>query len=98
MANYDISQQTKPRSDSAYIELFFTQKNKDLYAIVPAFSPVVTIRDITFPSTATVSILGYNKKMAWKQKGKDVVIDLSNWQPGDLPNETFVIKLKNAIP
>lgn len=98
MANYDITQQIKPRSDSAYIELFFTQKDKDIYAVVPAFTPAIYIRNITLPSNTSISILGNNKKINWKQKGKDVVIDLSNWQPGDLPNETFVIKLKNAIP
>ena len=84
-----------PKKDSAYIEAFFTKKGNDFYCILPSYRKNITIKDVQLPAGSTTSILGSNVKCNWKQKGKDVFIDLSNLRPGDIsPTGIFVIKVK----
>jgi alpha-L-fucosidase len=97
MANYDVSEMIKPKKDTAHIEQFFTRKGKDLYCIVPAYQSQIRVRNFKAPAGTTVSLLGPNKKLQWKQSGNDCIIDLSAMKPGDVPAELFVIKLQNAL-
>lgn len=94
MANYNISQMVKPSKEYAHIEMFFTKKTDTLYCIVPTFEQQVRIRNYTPAKNAEVSVLGYKKKISWKQDGKDCVINLSGVYPGDIPQGMFVIRVK----
>jgi alpha-L-fucosidase len=95
MAAYRVANLVVPKKDSAYIEAFFTKKGNDFYCILPAYQKNITIKNVKLPTNTTTSILGSNVKVAWKQKGKDVLIDLSNLRPGDIsPTGIFVIKLQ----
>jgi len=95
MANYNVAKLVVPKSDSAYIETFFTKKGNDIYCIVPSYRNTLTIRDLKLPSSATASILGADVKTNWKQKGKDVVIDLTAIKPNSISSSgIFVVKLK----
>jgi alpha-L-fucosidase len=95
MANYNVAKLVVPQSDSAYIETFFTKKGNDIYCIVPSYRNTLTIRDLKLPSSATASILGADVKTNWKQKGKDVVIDLTAIKPNSISSSgIFVVKLK----
>lgn len=97
MAGYSISDQVKPSKRTAYIECFFTTKNKNLYCVIPSYIPQVRLRNFNAPAGTTVSILGSNKKLVLKQMGKDCIIDISQFKPGEVPAELFVVKLTNAL-
>jgi alpha-L-fucosidase len=96
MSGYDINQLIKPDSNRAFIQSFFTKKGKDIFCILPSYSAQLKITNLKMPPAATAAILGNGKALQWKQAGNDVVIDLSKLKPGDIPEQLFVIKLKNA--
>lgn len=97
MAGYSISEQIKPNKDHAHIEAFFTSKGKDLFCIIPNYSPQIRLRNFKAAASATVNILGSSKSLVLKQSGNDCIIDLSGMKPGDITSELFVVKLKNAL-
>jgi alpha-L-fucosidase len=95
MAAYKVANLVVPKKDTAYIEAFFTKKENDVYCILPSYRTSITIKDLKLPTTTQTTILGSNVKCTWRQKGKDVLIDLSHLRPGDIsPTGIFVIKLK----
>ena len=77
MANYDISELTKPKKDEAHIEFFFTRKGKNLYCIVPSYTPQIRIKNFKALTGANALLLSGNKPVRWKQEGNDCIIDLS---------------------
>ncbi len=95
MSNYNVAKLVIPQKDSAYIETFFTKKGNDIYCIIPSYRNNITIRDVKLPSNAIASVLGANVTCKWKQKGKDVVIDLTGLKPNSISSSgIFVVKLK----
>jgi alpha-L-fucosidase len=95
MSAYNVAKLVVPQSDSAYIETFFTKKGNDIYCIVPSYRNSLTVRDLKLASSATASVLGADVKTNWKQKGKDVVIDLTSLRPNSISSSgIFVVKLK----
>jgi alpha-L-fucosidase len=98
MADYSIAKMVIPRKDSAYVECFFTKKNKDLFCILPSYSSNLKLKNIKFSPLVKASVLGSSKVIPWKQQGMNVLIDLSAIKPGDIsPTGVFVIKLSNAL-
>lgn len=97
MAGYSVSKLVKPGKDNAYIEAFFTAKNKDLFCIVPGYSATIKLRNFKPAAGTAISILGNSRSLSFKQTGNDCIINLSGLQPGEMPAELFVIKLKNAL-
>ena len=91
--NYDVNEWVKPSKEHAHIEMFFTRKDNDLFAIVPRFTPTVTIRDVKLKPGSTVSIPGSGKQPLWKQQGNSLLVDLSAFRPGDLPTDIFTIRV-----
>ncbi len=96
MSGYDVSKLIKPDENSAHIEMFFTQKNKNLYCIIPAYRSKVTIQNFTPAKNTHIRIPGYKKSVSWKQKNKDCEIDLSSLQPKAL-KVPLVIALENSL-
>ncbi len=98
MADYSIARMVVPKKDTANIECFFTQKNHDLYCILPNFIKKFTLRDVNLPSTSYATIVGSNKKINWQKKGTNVTVDLSTLNPGELSGTgIFVLKITDAI-
>lgn len=98
MASYSAAKMVIPNKDTAYVQCFFTQKNKDLYCIMPAYQQQLKLNNTKLFAKTVVSVLGTSKKITAKQTGKDVIIDLSALRPGDISSsDVFVIKLANAI-
>ncbi len=97
MSGYSVSKLIKPNKDNAHIEGFFTVKKKDLFYIVPSYSPRIRLRNFKPAAGTIVSVLGSSKPISFSQSGNDCIIDLSRLQPGDLSSGVFVIKLKNAL-
>lgn len=96
MAGYSISRMVEPHKDQAYVEAFFTKKNKDLYVILPTYVKQFTLRDIPVAAGAKVTILASGKAVPTKRKGQFLVLDLSGFKPGDLPAKHLVFKIENA--
>ena len=95
MANYNVAKLVQPQKDSAYIETFFTKKGDAIYCIVPSYRNTLTIRDLKLPSHSTASILGSEVKINWKQKAKDIELDLTTLKPNSISSSgIFVVKLK----
>jgi alpha-L-fucosidase len=93
MSDYRVADLVVPKKDSAYIEAFFTKKGNDFYCILPSYKKSITLKNVQLPTNTEISILGSQTKIQWKQKGKNVFIDLSHLQPGDISNTgIFVIK------
>ncbi|WPU97076.1 alpha-L-fucosidase [Mucilaginibacter sabulilitoris] len=97
MAGYSITQLVKPQKDTAYVEAFFTVKNKDLFCILPTYTPTFKLRNFHAKANGTATILGTGKSLKLKNTDKDCVIDLSGLKPGDASAELIVLKLNNAL-
>ncbi len=98
MAGYSVAEMVIPKKDTAHIECFFTQKNKDIYCIIPSYTKRLTVKNIKPLATAKAILLGTSKSVSWKQKDKNIVVDLSTMSPGDISTSgIFVIKIANAI-
>lgn len=93
--SYDITQLVKP-GKTAHIEMFFTRKGNNLYAIVPRYSPKITIQGVTAGKALKVSIPGLNRRIPFMLEKNNLMVDLSGLRPGDLPYGIFVIKMENA--
>lgn len=98
MADYSAAKMVTPRKDTAHIECFFTQKNRDIYCIVPSYRSSLLLKNITAAAGSKATILGTDKSLPWKQQGKNAVIDLSRVEPNDISlSGIFVIKVSNAL-
>ncbi len=98
MAGYSIAEMVKPRDNLAHVEAFFTTKDKDLFCILPAYMPQFRLHNFKAPAGAKAVILGRgNKVLPLKNNGGDCVIDLSGLEPGDVPGELFVIRIKDGL-
>ena len=96
MSDYRVADLVVPHKDSAFIESFFTKKGKDFYCILPSYKKSITLKNVQLPVNTQTSILGSTAKIVWKQKGKNLLIDLSSLQPGDISNTgIFVIKFSS---
>lgn len=98
MAAYSATQLVVPKKDTAHIECFFAKKGKDLYCILPSYSSQIVLRDLKLPSGAKATVMGTGTKCSWKQKGANIMLDLSALRPGDISGTNiFVVKLANAL-
>jgi alpha-L-fucosidase len=96
MSGYDIGKLTSPGGGNAHIEMFFTQKGKNLYCIIPNYKSRVNIREFRPAGGMEISLLGYNQKINWVQKGNGCEIDLSSLQPQTVKTP-LVIELRNSL-
>jgi alpha-L-fucosidase len=91
MSDYRVANLVVPKNDTAYIETFFTKKGNDFYCILPSYKKSITLKDIQLPINTKSSILGCQTKIQWKQKGKNVEVNLSQLQPGDISNTGILV-------
>ena len=97
--DYDIIAQTvSPPPGQARKEIFFTQRDCIVYAIVPSFpDESLTIRDLALSDDANVTLLGHDAALKWRQSGNDVVVEVPAVGPGDIEStEAFVFRLVDA--
>ncbi|HTQ66508.1 MAG TPA: alpha-L-fucosidase [Puia sp.] len=86
-----------PDPGFAVREIFFTSKNKDLYAILPQWpaSGKVILKDMHFTSQK-VSLLESGRALKFSNKGNNVEIQLPEFEPSKLKSEyAYVIKIEN---
>lgn len=97
MAGYSTAKLVEPKKDVAYVELFFTQKGKDLYAFLPKYQSKVILKNYRVKSNTSVSVLGSNKVLKAKNIGNNCEVDLSGFRPGEIPGDLLVLKFKNML-
>lgn len=97
MAGYSAAKLVEPKADVAHVELFFTMKDKDLYAFLPKYQSKVVLKDYNIKSNTTVTILGSSKVLKAKNIGKNCEVDLSGFKPGEIAGELLVLKFKNIL-
>lgn len=69
-------------------EIFFTRNDSSLFAICPVFpDDTLVITDLTLPSQATVTMLGVDSELDWKQTDAGVEIDVPPMNPSRIPCE-----------
>lgn len=97
MADYSAAKMVTSRKDTAHIECFFTQKEKDIYCIVPSYRSHLLLKNITAAAGSKAVILGTDKPLPWMQQGKNIFINFSGMEPNDISSSgIFVIKLSNG--
>ncbi len=79
----------QPKPGNAVKQLFFTRKGNTLFALTPGWpeGDVLTVRDVLASPDTQLSLLGCKKKLAWKQVGDNIEIDLGPIGVRDLPCE-----------
>lgn len=97
MAGYSAAKLIEPKPDAAHVEMFFTRKNKDLYCFLPKYSARVTLKNYNIKPSTLVTVLGSTKVVLSSNVGKDCVVDLSAFKPGEIPAELLVLKFKDML-
>jgi alpha-L-fucosidase len=98
MADYSTAKMVLPKKDTAFVECFFTQKNKNLYVTVPSYREKLTLKNIFISPTTKVTLLGSEKIIPTKKEGPNVVLDLSALKPTDIsPSSIFVVKFFDVL-
>ena len=80
---YDILKLTvDPDPGQAVKEVFFTRNGTDLFAITPRWpGSKLVLRDVKVKAGATVSLLGQEGNLKWKQDGANLVITVPSVNP-----------------
>lgn len=86
---YDVNKLLKnPDEGAARKEALFTRKGDSLYAICPVFPDgKLTLKSIKAQAGATVSMLGVDGDLDWKQDGENMVIEMPSVNPSRMPCE-----------
>ena len=85
-----------PREGQSVKELYFTRKDKTLYAFSPNWPTgnKVTIKGLKASEATNVAMLGSRKSIPWSQTGANIELDVSGFGINDLPsNYMFVFKI-----
>ncbi|TNJ45849.1 alpha-L-fucosidase [Tamlana fucoidanivorans] len=93
---YDVMKLTvNPDKGFATKEIFFTKKDDALYGICPVYPKgQLVVKDVRLKSGAKVELLGYDKKLSWKQRGKNIVIEVPALTASEVPcNYAWTFKM-----
>ena len=90
-----------PDPGYAVQECFFTynSERRNLYVILPKWSPAITVRELTLPAGTKIELLDSHHPLTWRQQGKDVLITLPSFDPGLIKSQyAYVLKINNVSP
>jgi len=94
---YELLEQVgqQPRDGRAVKQVFFTQKPDALYAITAGWpGTTLTLRDVSLPAGASVTLLGVPGALAWRPVAGGVEITLPELGPDEAPcRHAFALKL-----
>ena len=94
-----LAQTVCPEKGQAVKEAFFTQSVKgDVYAILPVLkSGKFVLKIIQSTNNTRISMLGLNKTLLWKQKGKNIEVTIPVIEYGEAPCDyAWTLKLENV--
>ena len=95
-AAYDITQMVdNPPSGYAHIEVFFTQKKDNVYAILPRWpAGELVLHDFAASKEATAVLVGSNRALSIQTHGRDVSIAIPDaLRANEPPQQAYVIRL-----
>jgi alpha-L-fucosidase len=95
-AEYDIMQMVdRPPPGYAHIEVFFTQKNANIYAILPRWpAGEFVLHDFAASKEATATLIGNNRDLSIQTHGRDVTIAIPDaLRDNELPQQAYVVRL-----
>ncbi|GAA6204541.1 alpha-L-fucosidase [Thalassotalea sp. SU-HH00458] len=97
---YDVFAVTlNPPKGYAVKELFFTQKDNNVYAMMPSWPTTnkIIIKDINTSKDTVVTMLGVNGELSYQKTESGIVVELPTLLPGKLPAEhVWTLKVTNA--
>lgn len=96
---YDIMELTiNPKEGYAVKEIFFTRKNKNLYAISPTYpDEKLHIKNISLEKNAKVTFLGTNQSLKWEKKGMGIEIMVPSMNLSKVPfNYAYTFKIEGV--
>ncbi|MBI9061499.1 MAG: alpha-L-fucosidase [Marinilabiliaceae bacterium] len=93
--DYILEQTIAPEPGMAVKEMFFTQKRKAVYAILPKWpGGSVVIKDINPKNGTQITLLGVNSILTWQRNGSDVVVQMPSYDPAwQLVDYAYVLKI-----
>ncbi len=80
-------------------DVFFTTKGKDLFVICTSWPMEdLVVENVNVKGKPDVTMLGLDKKIAWKISGDEIIIRPPQISPGDVPCEhAYVFRISNGI-
>ena len=84
---YDIMKLTvSPDAGMAVKEVFFTRKKNNLYCICPLYpKKELNIKGVNLKTNGKVTMLGHKEDLKWRNKGKDLEIEVPILTASELP-------------
>ena len=95
-ADYILKQTIYQQPGKAVKELFFTQNDEAVFAIMPKWpGKKVIVKDIKPKSTSKITLLGVDGKLSWKQKGNDIEVSIPAYDPEwKLSDYAYTLKIE----
>lgn len=100
-SGYDILKLTvSPDPGQAVKEVLFTRRGTDLYAICPVLpEQTLRLRDLTVPASTTVTLLGQDGTVPWRETDGGVAIEIPSIDITRAGGRAaYVFKLSGALP
>ena len=97
---YDVLKLTvSPEPGNAVKEIFFTTKGESLYCICAQFpDETLIVKDVLAGTEASVAMLGIQQKLAWKQVGNNIEIEMPKLNPSRMPCQyAYTFKISDVI-
>jgi alpha-L-fucosidase len=95
-AEYHITQMVdNPPAGYAHIEAFFTQKNANIYAILPRWPQKdLVLHDFAASAATKATLIGRERALSFEQRGRDLVIAIpDSLRASEPPQEAYVIRM-----
>jgi alpha-L-fucosidase len=94
--DYILKQTIDPDSGYAVKEIFFTYKNRNLYAIIPRWpGKKLVIKDFQAKTSSQIFFLATGRSLNWKNEDGNLVVDLPEFDPNELkPEEMYAYVFK----
>ena len=97
---YDVFELTiNPKPGYAVKELYFSQKEGNVYAMMPSWpeSGKIVVKDIEVSSDTVVTMLGHDKSLSYKKVKGGIEVTLPTFVPGKAPSQyIWTLKIANA--
>lgn len=85
-ADFILKQTIDPEFGYAVREIFFTQKENTVFAIVPTWpKEKLVVRDFGMAEPSKITLLGTDLEIGFKQEGKKLILDIPCLTVDDLP-------------
>jgi len=100
MVEYNILKETlQPEPGNAVKEVFFTTKDRCLYAITPRWpGKQLVVKDYQAKGITRVALLATGQELAWRNTNGNLVIDLPGFDPDKVAPEhmfAYVFRIEN---